>query len=358
MKSWLIHIIYIGLLGLLATSCSNYLEETSSEQGDKVSVTFTLAMGEPSSRSRASFDENESDPGADIGNSFENKIDGKGLQVLLYSADGKNTCLGKVENISVFSTDNESVYRFVGDLSIDKANIINQALSCKIMVFANCPNVENGTNLSGLLYDYNAEAFRNGTQYIPMWGVKTSRFTLTPGSRTDLGTIYLLRAMAKVKVTLDPSIAGNFNLDKVNLTNYGTKGYCLPFGYNTAGATESIETEKAFRPLERNYTKGTLPFHKDGNNEYVIYIPEYKNQNSTSKSSMTVSVSTKGGESIKLKDPTISFKDYAGGADLDIIRNHYYKFNIVKVGNNDLTLGIEYQVMEWEGNSRMDITFN
>lgn len=345
MKSWLIHIIYIGLLGLIATSCSNYLEETSSEQGDKVSVTFTLAMGEPSSRSRASFDENESDPGADIGNSFENKIDGKGLQVLLYSADGKNTCLGKVENILVFSTDKESVYRFVGDLSINKANIINQALSCKIMVFANCPNVENNTNLSELLYDYNAEAFRNGTQYIPMWGVKTSQVALTPGSRTDLGTIYLLRAMAKVKVTLDPSIAGSFRLDKVNLTNYGTKGYCLPLGYNTAGATESIETEKAFRPLESNYTKGTLSFHKDENDEYVIYIPEYRNQNSTLKSSMTVSVSTKGGEPVKLNDPTIKFTDYTGGADLDIIRNHYYKFNIVKVGPGEiistLTVSVE-----------------
>lgn len=357
MKSWLTHIIYIGLLGLLATSCSNYLEETSSG-GEKVSVTFTLAMGEPSSRSRASFDENESDPGADIGNSFENKIDGKGLQVLLYSADGNNTCLGKVENISVFSTDKESVYRFVGDLSIDKANIINQALSCKIMVFANCPNVETNTNLSGLLFSYNAEAFKKGTQYIPMWGVKTSQVTLTPGTRTELGTIYLLRAMAKVKVTLDPSIAGNFNLGGVDLINYGTKGYCLPSAYNTTEATELIETESAFRPLENNYTTGTLPFHKDENDDYVIYIPEYTNKNSTAKSSMTVSVLTKGGEPVKLKEPTIYFKDYAGGSDLDIIRNHYYKFNIVKVGNNDLTLGIEYQVMKWEGNSRMDITFN
>ena len=46
MKRWILHIMLVGVLGMLAASCSQDADNpTHGEEGRKVQVTFTLATG-------------------------------------------------------------------------------------------------------------------------------------------------------------------------------------------------------------------------------------------------------------------------------------------------------------------------
>ena len=51
--------------------------------------------------------------------------------------------------------------------------------------------------------------------------------TFTPGMLTHLGTVHLLRAMAKVEVSCKTS---GWTLEKVELLRYNATGYCAPSG--------------------------------------------------------------------------------------------------------------------------------
>ena len=76
MKNW-IYIIFIGLMGFLASSCQHSLEEDVqySRTSGKAQLTFTIALESIDSRSRASWNQNESDNVSEVGTVYENQID-------------------------------------------------------------------------------------------------------------------------------------------------------------------------------------------------------------------------------------------------------------------------------------------
>lgn len=351
MKKWLSHIIYIAALAVV-TSCSSDLtgEPALSE---KVNVTFTLAMN--GSSPARSVDETWGDgyTPSEIGDDKDNLIDINGLQVLIYSVDGNGqlTYWKKVEQIlTTQDPTNKNIYHFTGSLSIVKKQIPQ---TLRIMVFANCPNEIEGTELSGLQYqketsiDYAAER-------IPMWGVATyADLKLLPGTSEDLGTIYLLRAMAKVEVTLDETIQ-DYSLENVELNKYNSKGNCLPNGYSEKTETTEFGVETVFNPSS-SLVNGALPFSKLGNNRYVVYIPEYNNEGEGNTARIEVTLNKKGGQPVKLNEPYIYFRN---GEDFNIIRNHYYQFNITSVNDNNLELAIQYQVSDWDDKGNHNIIFN
>ena len=240
MKKWILHILlFVSLIGTLATSCSQD-DVVQQADDDVINVTFTLMMSDPKSRALDDYVQ---------GNVYENRIDAGGLQVLFYSTDLEK-CYGKVENISLFKTNASHIYRFVGDLKVSGVSA-SAPLACKVMVFANCPNVTTTTPLATLEYVYNADSFKNESTNIPMWGVATfgnngtsdARLSLVPGEEEDLGTIYLLRSMAKVEVVMGEEAAKKYDLANVTLKGgYHTKGLCLPKSYNSASVTRDMDT--------------------------------------------------------------------------------------------------------------------
>lgn len=322
MKKWLLHYIYISVLGVLAASCSNYLDEDtpSSTATDKINVTFTLAMNATSSRA-ATTDE--------TGSSYDNRIDADGLQVLFYNADG-NECLGKVENIKVFrSTESENIYQFMGNLTIENTGDYTLA-SCKVMVFANTKTEVNArTNPAELTFDYEAEGFRNETVNIPMWGVASfTDLRLAPGTNTDLGIIYLLRATAKTEVILSENSASKYKLAKVHINRYYKKGFCLPNGYANLANTQDITDGNAYNPYTVGQTiaNGADFLKKDGDN-YIFYMAEYNNED-TEMPKIEIEITDGENKPITLKDPTIYFKDYATDTPFNVVRNFHYIFSV------------------------------
>jgi hypothetical protein len=351
MKKWLSHIIYIAALAVV-TSCSSDLTDESA-LSEKVNVTFTLAMnGSSLERSADETWGNEYTP-SEIGDDKDNLIDVNGLQVLIYSVDGNGqlTYWKKVEQIlTTQDPTNKNIYHFTGSLSIVKKQIPQ---TLRIMVFANCPNEIEGTELSGLQYqketsiDYAAER-------IPMWGVATyADLKLLPGTSEDLGTIYLLRAMAKVEVTLDEKLIneGKYSLDNVMLNKYNKKGFSLPSGYEKVETTSYLNTETVFN-LNKSIVNERLAFKEDKNKtSYIIYIPEYDN---TSQESTPSQINL----TVNNKEYTLEFKNYSGTEQsFDIIRNHYYKFNITSVAPEDIEIKLYYMVDNWQ-TGNIEIGFN
>ncbi len=357
MKKWLLHIMLVGVLGMLAASCSQ--DEVVQQAGDDViNVTFTLMMSDPNSRALEGHITSENQ-----GNAYENRIDAGGLQVLFYSTD-LSTCFGKVENISLFKTEDNHIYRFIGDLKVTGASVSENGLACKVMVFANCPNVETTTTLATLEYVYAADDFKNESKNIPMWGVATftnngttdNRLHLNPGEQEDLGTINLLRSMAKVEVIMGEEAAKKYDLANVTLKGgYHTEGLCLPKSYNSASVTTDMNTSAEMFNVTNDLTsvETDLGFKAiTENKQYVLYLPEHA---VTTGSKIEVTVLNKGS---KTEGPNLNgknfiyFKKYTDGTtsesaeSFNIVRNFHYQY-IIRSVKEDAPLTLTLTASPW-----------
>lgn len=349
MKKWLSHIIYIAALAVI-TSCSSDLTDEGASSSDKVNITFTLAMnGSSPARSANDTWGDNYDP-SDIGDDKDNRIDVNSLQVVIYSVDG--SYWKKVEQVSTYQdATNKNIYHFRGSLSIVGEQI---PTSLRMMVFANYPKIDENVDLAGLTYSQSAKR-------IPMWGVASyANLKLVPGELTDLGIIDLLRAMAKVEVTLDQTAQEKgYSLTSVQLNDYNETGYCLPTGYDKVEKTKELGIESVFRPYA-SWVKGALDFEKiTEGSKYVIYVPEYQNKTKQDVHSTMSIALTKDSEA--WKEAEILFKDYSQKEQtvlFDIIRNHYYQFNITIDDNDKVNVKLYYMVEDWTTEDPIDIPFN
>lgn len=347
MKNWF-YILYIGLMGFWASSCQSSLVEEVQLPPGKMQITFTLALDEPESRSRAEGDWNEHENGDNgiIGSEFENRIDLNTLQVLVYTTDGKEL-LGKVINpiVERLQKENGRVYKFRGDLEVPVNSIVNGTLACRLMVYANCATV---TSLTEPTYN-----FTNG-MLIPMWGVQQCTLqNMEKGEVVDVSQpIYLIRSMAKVEVKL---AAEGFSLSSVSVDKYHTTGNVLPTGAASATATENLDTEAVFNPNAT--TNGTnLAFTKVTDKEFYVYLPEYQNVGSDVSPAV---ISVVIGE----KTYSIQFKNYVNGSATDqaynIIRNHSYQYTITSVNTVEevLLADLQYQSIPWRDVNNGNLNF-
>ena len=337
MKNW-IYIIYIGLVGCLVSSCQQSLDEVVQESTiGKAEISFTIALDDIDSRSRVSWEDSESELDSEIGSVNDNQIDlssENGLQVFVYTLDG-TTLLGEVTDKDIYKI-STNVYKFNGKLSIQ--NLASETLQCRLMVFANCTN---GT-----------ETFNYNVQYIPMWGVKETTLKLAKGELTDITEpIYLLRAMAKVEVKLDLSIAEDFDITSVKVNKYNVYGNVLPNGASAATSTEEMNLDAVFNPNVED--SGTdLYFTKVTDDEFYVYLPEYDN-------SIPATIKVE----IDKKFYEIKFENYvdgkASGDSYNLVRNHYYQYTITNVVEQSVEVNftLKYQVMDWTNITNPGLSF-
>ena len=337
MKRWLLHIWMIGVLGMLTASCSQEADGLDLDTDGKVQVMFTIALDNPSAGSRATWGDNY-DNNADnnydsaIGDAFDNYINPNQFTVEL-TLGGKKY---EVQNIAHWQTD-DNVYEFVGEVGVDITSTTEYE-DAKIMVFA---NMSPATTLGSEIFtsNYNVDSYGivqnpNGVQYIPMWGVRTANISLTPGTRTDLTNedpIYLLRAMAKVEVALT---APEYTLTNVSLNRYNTQGNCLPAGATSVTDTKLLhydnETPKSFNPNVTNASSSELSFNVDGNH-LIFYLPEIENTSNDLVMEVTLE---RDGSEVTLNYPYLHFQNYATKEAFDVVRNHWYQYNITAIGKS------------------------
>lgn len=353
MKRWFLHILFVGVLGMLTASCSQILDDpTQTMDCHKAQVVFTIALDSPSAASRGTWGDNYDDNttnnyGSDIGDAFDNRINPDKFFVKLTL--GEKTY--DVQNIVHWQTAEQNVYEFVGEVDVN----INQTTpytNAKIMVYANM-DPTNGS--------FDNATFNRDAAYIPMFGVQKVSLSLTPGTRTTLSEpIYLLRAMAKVEINME---AEGYTLTNVSLNRYNSTGYCLPDGAGSVEDTKFLHyddgTLNSFRPTN---SSGTNLNFSVSNNHLTFYLPEVANGTGDNELKMTLTLK-RGTESVTLQAPYLYFRQYTNGKaeganPFDVVRNHWYQYNITAVNTSvDVSLGIYYQVIDWTTVTNPNLTF-
>ena len=282
-------------------------------------------------------DYNPTDPG----DAYENAINADQLQIKVCDKDGN--IIGDVQDVRVIENQITGTWEKAGAL-LKKAN--------KIMVFANC-GTDNVTldNISSL-------AFRvdQTKQYIPMWGVTTLTKDLVVGKQNNLGTIDLLRSLAKVKVKMaDGMKARGYALGSITFNNYNTEGFTLPLTYNTSKNTKEILFSGSLNAKPSWSQSVTMTNTTTDEESIMLYIPEYDNKAAAAdrKASITLNLKCDGMDDGTY---TLQFCNYVDGvADpstlYNIQRNHYYEYTV----NKDDRLNVTLKVQMWNKRTHSEI---
>lgn len=219
---------------LLSTMSCGFDDGYDNEDQNDNAVMVAFRMSYANGNTRAANEGWDDYDPKDDGTAYENAINTEQLQIKVCDENG--TIIGDVENVIAINngTDTNPDYSITGTWE-NAADKLSKAK--KIMVFANCgTSIVTPGNIQNLAFTR-----ASTTQYIPMWGVTTLTNELVVGKSNNLGTIDMLRSLAKVKVRLaDGMKARKYSLGAMQLNNYNTSGYTLPLTYNTVASTAAI----------------------------------------------------------------------------------------------------------------------
>lgn len=332
----------VSLMFCLLSTMSCGFDDGYNNEGktdDAVMVAFRMSYANGNTRA-ANEGWDDYDP-KDDGTAYENAINTEQLQIKVCDENG--TIIGDVDNVIAINngTDTNPEYSITGTWE-NAADKLSKAK--KIMVFANCgTSIVTPGNIQNLAFARSAT-----TQYIPMWGVTTLTNELEMGKSNNLGTIDMLRSLAKVKVKLaDGMKARNYSLGAIQLNNYNTSGYTLPLTYNTAASTAAIRFGNS---LHANSSWAqSIAMTGNDDESIMLYIPEYDNINAATDRKATISLQLmRDGE--EEGNYTLHFCNYTpeGAPDAastyNIQRNHYYEYT---VGRTDDQVKIVLNVKKW-----------
>lgn len=336
------------------------------DSNGKTQVVFSLVLPDKA-QTRSLWGEKDSDSGEWIndwinGEDKDNDIDLGTIRIVIFdNAGGYIGTLGDEMSYLPKKTGTEpyeeTVYECIGTVPEAIATQLTTASvkNFKFVVFANC-TVPKSITWDGL---QTAIVFDSDTDKIPMWGViSVENLTLKLGERTDLGPIVLLRALSKVTVALAPKTGQESKMDgftyisSVKVTNYNTTGYVvpsLPVAYESVTNTMALDTEEC---VHENTSDPDTDLLIDGGTskpkELTFWLFEFVNKGKEDADQAqlivtlgkTVTNADTGEEQEVLKEfdfAPIKFCTYdknngaPSGDPFDIVRNHYYKFNITEV---------------------------
>lgn len=326
---------------LLSTMSCGFDDGYDNEDQNDNAVMVAFRMSYANDNTRAANEGWDDYDPKDDGTAYENAINTEQLQIKVCDENG--TIIGDVENVIAINngTDTNPDYSITGTWE-NAADKLSKAK--KIMVFANCgTSIVTPGNIQNLAFTR-----ASTTQYIPMWGVTTLTNELVVGKSNNLGTIDMLRSLAKVKVKLaDGMKARKYSLGAMQLNNYNTSGYTLPLTYNTAASTAAIRFGNS---LHANSSWAqSIAMTGDGDESIMLYIPEYDNINAATDRKATISLQLmRDGE--EEGNYTLHFCNYTpeGAPDAastyNIQRNHYYEYT---VGHTDDQVKIVLNVKKW-----------
>lgn len=326
---------------LLSTMSCGFDDGYDNEDQNDNAVMVAFRMSYANGNTRAANEGWDDYDPKDDGTAYENAINTEQLQIKVCDENG--TIIGDVENVIAINngTDTNPDYSITGTWE-NAADKLSKAK--KIMVFANCgTSIVTPGNIQNLAFTR-----ASTTQYIPMWGVTTLTNELVVGKSNNLGTIDMLRSLAKVKVRLaDGMKARKYSLGAMQLNNYNTSGYTLPLTYNTVASTAAIRFGNSLHANSSWAQSITMTNNAD--ESIMLYIPEYDNINAATDRKATISLQLmRDGE--EEGNYTLHFCNYTaeGAPDAastyNIQRNHYYEYT---VGRTDDQVKIVLNVKKW-----------
>ncbi len=293
----------------------------------------------------------EDDETGEPGTEMENSIDLSRFHVVFYEANQQMA--GILQNMVLVHLGG-NIYRLTGTLPVSNKVLVGNHFEGKMVVYANFEMSE-----ADLQKDYNdmdiaqkSFGYEANPKYLPMWGVKKVAFTLAAGKRQDFSDIDLLRAVAKVKVNLSNDMKKNgWSIHSMQLINYNDRGYCMPGKYTDCEQTASLTHEAFEHFLDSKQTVGITM--KDN---VPIYLPEYQNNGKEDVNKCVIKLKLASNGKVELdtsgneKEYTLRFIDYTdkgteGTTTNDIVRDHYYTFEVYK-GSNGQNL-VKLTVRKW-----------
>lgn len=293
----------------------------------------------------------EDDETGEPGTEMENSIDLSRFHVVFYQANQQMA--GILQNMVLVHLGG-NIYRLTGSLPVSNKALVGNHFEGKMVVYANFEMSEadlqkdyNDTDIAQKSFGYEANP-----KYLPMWGVKKVAFTLAAGKRQDFSDIDLLRAVAKVKVNLSNEMKNNgWSIHSMQLFNYNDRGYCMPGKYTDCEQTASLTHEAFEHFLDSKQTVGITM--KDN---APIYLPEYQNNGKEDANKCVIKLKLASNGKVELdtsgneKEYTLRFIDYTdkgteGTTTNDIVRDHYYTFEVYK-GSNGQNL-VKLTVRKW-----------
>lgn len=311
-------VAYIVMVVMMMAACSD--SDDDAVGMNDVSVAFTLTVADAASTRAENDGWDDYSPGQD-GILNENSINTNDVVIAIYDGDGKwvdNVEDLRVTKISDTSGTTGTMYAITGVWRNAKQNVEKAK---RVMVMANC-NTSGWSDPSKLTYDLNS-----GTRkYIPMWGVVKIPATLTLGKQNKLDNIKMLRAMAKVSVSLRTDMADfGYTISSMTVNNYNTRGYCVPTTFNKVDNTSEVRFANSLNVLESH--DASIPLSTTA----PLYLPEYDNSGAN-PTTITVNLNRNGTHEGTY---TLEFKQYdtdgkPTGTPYPIQRNHYYEYWIYK----------------------------
>ena len=334
---------------LIAMAWLGCIALVSCDQGDtnageaEADITLTLClkgadknsntrMGQPFVKPLAS--RGEDDESEDPGTEMENSIDFSRFHVVFY--DANHRMAGILQNMVLLHMGG-SIYRLTGSLPVSNKVLVGNHFVGKMVVYANfnmsSEDLQKGYNdeiIAQKSFNYEANP-----KYLPMWGVQKVDFTLAAGKRQDFSDIDLLRAVAKVKVNLSNEMKNNgWSIHSMQLFNYNNKGYCMPGKYKDCEQTASL-THEEFEHFFNSRQISGITMTED----VPIYLPEYQNNGQKDADKCIIKLKLARNEIVESdKEYTLRFIDYTdkgteGTTTNDIVRDHYYTFEVYKGSN-------------------------
>ena len=283
----------------------------------------------------------------DPGTEMENSIDLSRFHVVFYQTNQKKA--GILQNMVLVHLGG-NIYRLTGSLPVSNKVLVGNHFEGKMVVYANFDMSEEDLQKS---YSDGAIAqksfgYEANPKYLPMWGVKKVSFTLTAGKRQDFSDIDLLRAVAKVRVSLSSKMKSDgWSIYSMQLFNYNNKGNCMPKKYAECEQTASL-THEDFENFYDSKQTGGITMTEN----VPIYLPEYQNTEKNEADRCVIKLKLKLNENVENneKEYTLRFIDYTdnGGEGTtvnDIVRDHYYTFEVYK-GTNGKNL-VKLTVRKW-----------
>lgn len=342
MNKFIRHIFFL-LCCLSLMACSS-ADSPTTDTG-YVRLVFRLYVPTTTLESRADTEETED------GEAWESAINMDKLHIVLYTKSGKS--IGGLENVALVPTSDPSTYDVTGSMEVSKLNLDNGRFDGQIMVYANMDGVSDTEDFTEANVHKLIFSLASTRHYIPMWGIKQLGVNLKPGVQTQIGTINLLRAEAKIQVLLRSDMATKYEMTSVSLSQANEQGYCLPQYANIKNLDDVQRlNHDAFAHF---YAQSTKRASVDMTNR-AIYVPEYENQDKTTAAVIHLTLTDKrDGTTEEYEVPFVGYDDSGTpqpDTPVDIVRDHYYKFTVYKA---DDMLKVNLSVRKWHVVKHQDI---
>lgn len=304
----------------------------------------------------------------EAGTVAENHIDIEGgdFRIMLFDAD--DTLLCSLSDIRVNPlSEGEKIYEASGLL--DPAAVAQARTAVKAVMLANWkgsyPEVTPGvTTIASLAaaseaaFDFETDGVP-GARVIPMFGVSNllEGLPFAEGEATQLGTLHLLRAYAKVRVRCAPE---SLPIESVSITLANGSAMLAPAGVSTqddyvTGAYVSDYTSLPTLPAGVRAV-ADVPLVASGEEEWTLYIPEFRNTVAGTGSSelsdaarARLSVSFTGAAGTYYVDfryysTPPAWSGASEGDFFDLLRNNIYDFTLSKAaGETDISVLVDVQ---------------